>query len=490
MAKLTQAAKVGAFVIAMSGAGYLIYRTVSKEVGGSGGYTIHGYLDDASGLAPHSRVLMAGIPVGSIEKISLENGKARLDIKVSKDIALNQSAKMGIKSASLLGENVIVLTPGVGEPRKKEGDLVETLSEGRSFESIKDQVGRIADLVEKVAQQLAGSLGTDQGREQIKAILKNLAEATEAINLTVRENRTALRETIQNIDNITKSGSPEIQRILENVRVITEDIKLMLAKSGGPEGQSGELRSTIERINRASKSLESTLEHADSISGRMDRGEGTLGRLSKDDALINEVQGVAEGVGDYVERLSRLQMVVGLRTDYNFLANTIKSYVSLRLQPREDKYYLIELINDPRGKTTFTQTDVDTTNPNDPAHYRTITTSTTDAFRFSIQFARRLGPVTGRFGIKESTGGVGLDLHLLQNRFEVTNDLFGFGEEIKPRYRLFIGYEFIHKLWLLGGVDHIFLPNRRDYFLGLELRFTDDDLKSILPFSSGLTSTR
>jgi len=490
MAKLTQAAKVGAFVVAMSGAGYLIYRTVSKEVGSSGGYVVHGYLDDASGLAPHSRVLMAGIPIGSIEKISLENGKARLDIKVSKDITLNQSAKMGIKSASLLGENVIVLTPGVGEPKKKDGDVVETLTEGRSIESLKDQVGRIADLVEKVAQQLAGSIGTDQGREQIKAILKNLAEATEAINLTVRENRTAIRETLQNIDTITKNGSPEIQRILENVRVITEDIKLMLAKNGGPEGQSGELRSTIDRLNRASKSLESTLEHADSISGRMDRGEGTLGRLSKDDALINEVQGVVEGVGEIVEPISRLQAVVGLRSDYNFLANTIKSYVSLRLQPREDKYYLIELINDPRGKTTFTQTDVDTTNPNEPAHYRTITTSTTDAFRFSIQFARRLGPVTGRFGIKESTGGVGLDLHLLQNRFEVTNDLFGFGEEIKPRYRLFIGYEFIHKLWLLGGVDHIFLPNRRDYFLGLELRFTDSDLKGILPFSGGLTSAR
>ena len=490
MAKLTQAAKVGAFVVAMSGAGYLIYRTVSKEVGSSGGYVVHGYLDDASGLAPHSRVLMAGIPIGSIEKISLENGKARLDIKVSKDITLNQSAKMGIKSASLLGENVIVLTPGVGEPKKKDGDVVETLTEGRSIESLKDQVGRIADFVEKVAQQLAGSIGTDQGREQIKAILKNLAEATEAINLTVRENRTAIRETLQNIDTITKNGSPEIQRILENVRVITEDIKLMLAKNGGPEGQSGELRSTIDRLNRASKSLESTLEHADSISGRMDRGEGTLGRLSKDDALINEVQGVVEGVGEIVEPISRLQAVVGLRSDYNFLANTIKSYVSLRLQPREDKYYFIELINDPRGKTTFTQTDVDTTNPNEPAHYRTITTSTTDAFRFSIQFARRLGPVTGRFRIKESTGGVGLDLHLLQNRFEVTNDLFGFGEEIKPRYRLFIGYEFIHKLWLLGGVDHIFLPNRRDYFLGLELRFTDSDLKGILPFSGGLTSAR
>ena len=183
--------------------------------------------------------------------------------------------------------------------------------------------------------------------------------------------------------------------------------------------------------------------------------------------------------------MRRLQTIVGLRSDYNFLANTIKSYVELRLQPREDKYYVIELINDPRGKTSFTQTDTDTTNPNEPAHYRTVTTTTTDAFRFTIQFARRMGPFTGRFGIKESTGGVGLDTHLLSNRFEIVQDLFGFGEEIKPRYRLYVGYEFIHRLWLLGGVDHIFLPNRRDYFLGLQLRFTDEDLKTILPFTGG-----
>jgi phospholipid/cholesterol/gamma-HCH transport system substrate-binding protein len=98
-----------------------------------------------------------------------------------------------------------------------------------------------------------------------------------------------------------------------------------------------------------------------------------------------------------------------------------------------------------------------------------------------------MGPFTGRFGVKESTGGIGLDIHLLQDRFEIVNDLFGFSEEVQPRYRVYISYQFIKRLWLLGGVDHLFLPNRRDYFLGLQLRFTDDDLKTILPFSSGVS---
>lgn len=487
-AKFSQAAKIGLFVVITAGAGYLVYSTIHKSTGKGGGYVVHAYLKDASGIAKHSRVTIAGIPVGSVEDIRLENGKARVDVRVNGDVTLHQSARLGVKSASLLGENVIILTEGVGAPDKKEGDEIETIPDAASVEDIKAQVSRIAELIEKVAQQLANSIGTDKGGQNIAAILQNLADATEAINLTVRENRVVIKETLENIDRITQRGGPELQQILVNIKVITEDVKQMMAAQGGKDGQSGELRQTIERVNRASKNLESALGHIDNVAARVDRGEGTIGKLTKDEALINEVQGVAEGVNDYVDSLRRLQTIVGLRSDYNFLANTIKSYVELRLQPREDKYYLIELINDPRGKTSFTQTDVDTTNPNDPAHYRTVTTTTTDAFRFSIQFARRIGPFTGRFGIKESTGGIGLDTHLLSNRFEIVQDFFGFGEEISPRYRLWIGYEFIRRLWLIGGVDHVFLANRRDYFLGLQLRFTDEDLKTILPFSGGAVS--
>ncbi|MBX3189696.1 MAG: MCE family protein [Labilithrix sp.] len=483
MAKVSQAAKIGLFVVVTAAAGYLVFRTVGSQVGGGKGYVVHAYLKDATGIAKHSRVTIAGIPVGSVEDIRLEKGLARIDVRINQDVKLHQTARLGVRSASLLGENIVILAEGTGEPDKKDGDEIETMAEARSVEDLKETVGRIADLVEKVAQQLAASVGSEEGGRNMKAILKNLADATEAINLTVRENRTVIKETLENIDRITLTGGPELQKILVNVRIITDDVKELLAQQAGKDGQPGELRSTMERINRASQSLESALGHADNIAARIDRGEGTVGRLTKDETLINEVQGVAEGVNDYVDSLRRLQTIVGLRSDYNFLANTIKSYVEIRLQPREDKYYLIELINDPRGRTSFTQTDVDTTNPNDPAHYRTVTTTTTDAFRFTIQFARRLGPFTGRFGIKESTGGIGVDTHLLSNRFEIVQDLFGFGEEIRPRYRLWVGYEFIHRLWLIGGVDHIFLPNRRDYFLGLQLRFTDEDLKTILPFS-------
>jgi phospholipid/cholesterol/gamma-HCH transport system substrate-binding protein len=484
----TQAAKVGLFVALTGTAAYGIYRFVSPEVSGSSGYTVHAYIHDATGLAPRSRVTIAGIAIGSLDSIRLEKGEARLDVKVRNDVALFDNATLGKKSASLLGESIVVLTPGTPDARRlHDGDEIHLIIDQTTPSDIMDEVKDIADSIKQVAAQLASSIGTEQGGQNMRLILQNLADSTDALNKTIRENREVIHETLRNLDAIAQNANPEMAKILDNVRVITEDVRQLMAAQGNQAAPGG-LRETIDRLDRASKSLDSTLEHADSVAGRIDRGEGTIGRLTKDDALINEVQGVAEGVNDYVQNISRLQTIVGLRSDYNFLANTLKTYVSLRLQPREDKYYELELVDDPRGFTSITDTSVDTTNPNQPAHYRTITTTTTEAFRFSLQFAKRFGPFTGRFGIKESTGGIGLDIHLLQDRFEIVNDLFGFSEEVQPRYRVYVSYEFIKHLWLLGGVDHLFLATERDYFLGLQLRFNDEDLKTILPFSGGVAA--
>src|SRR5687767_7464043 len=102
MAKVSQAAKIGLFVAITAGAGYLVYGTIHKSTGKGGGYVVHAYLADATGIAKHSRVTIAGIPVGSVEDIRLENGKARIDVRVNGDVALHQTAKLGVKSASLL----------------------------------------------------------------------------------------------------------------------------------------------------------------------------------------------------------------------------------------------------------------------------------------------------------------------------------------------------------------------------------------------------
>jgi phospholipid/cholesterol/gamma-HCH transport system substrate-binding protein len=378
----------------------------------------------------------------------------------------------------------LALTPGTeGRPELKDGDRINNVVEAQTTDDIMRQVSDISKDVKQVTQALAASIGTDQGREDIKTTLKNLAEVTEALNQTVRENRESIKNILNNVERITNNSAPEVEKILENVRVTTNEVRQMMAagQAGQPKSE-GEIRQIIDKVNRASDNLEHTMKNLDGVTGRLDRGEGTLGRLSKDDHLINQVEGVADDIGDFVGGISRVQTIVTMRTDYQFLSSTVKSYVELRIQPREDKYYLIEVVNDPRGLTHFEQVDVDTTNTNEPPHYREVRTVTTNSLRFSLQFAQSFGPFTGRFGIKESTGGVGLDTLLLDNRFEIRQDLFGFGEVVLPRWRISLGYNFVNRIWLLGGVDDILSTSRRDYFVGAQLRFNDEDLKSILPF--------
>src|SRR6266550_2651386 len=102
MAKVTQAAKVGAFVVGSAILFVIVYRTVSKEVGHGGGYVVHASLKDATGLASHSRV----------------------------------------------AESVIVLTPGTPDHRKlKDGDEITIVVEAASTDQIMSDVARIADRV-------------------------------------------------------------------------------------------------------------------------------------------------------------------------------------------------------------------------------------------------------------------------------------------------------------------------------------------------------
>lgn len=485
MRRFTVAAKVGAFTVVLVVAGYLIYRFVSKTEGSSGGYTVFVRLPDASGIAKHSQIKVAGIPVGHIDTIRLEGGRARIDMKVKPDLPLYEDASVTKASSSLLGEYYLAIAPGTeGLRQLKDGDEIKTVVGAPSTDEILRDVAKIAEKINKVAESLANSIGSEEGEENLKATLKNVAEATDALNKTVRENRESIRNILSTVDSLTQRNAPEIDRILENTRIVTEEVRTLMAKGeDGKPANTGEVREIVEKVNRASSSLERTMASMEKVTGRLERGEGTLGRLSKDEKLINEVQGAAEGVNEFVSGISRLQTIISLRSDFQFRSQAVKSFVELRLQPREDKYYSIEIVNDPRGATRIEDVNVQTTNPNLPNQYREIRQTTSNAFRFSLQFAQRIGPLVGRFGIKESTGGAGLDLLLLDDRLELVQDLFGFGEVVRPRWRVYLSYAFVKRLWILGGVDDILSYDRRDYFVGLNLRFNDEDLKSILPFA-------
>ena len=485
------AAKVGLLVVVGLALAFAVYRMVDERSAAEGGYTVWAVFDDAQGLVPKSRVLIAGIQVGYIDEIRLWGARARVDIRIERGVKLYPDAAVQKRSVSILGESILAIHPGTpAEATMGDGDRLAVATDAPGTDEILASVGATARSVELVARQLERAFGTDEGGRQMAGALRNLSEALDTVNRTISQNEEVVSTTLASVEETTTTAGPQLIRILDNVEVVTGDLRQLVAQNSDDINQTGgQITETVASINRAAHQLEAVLADVRDVTDRTARGEGTVGRLTNDETLIDEVEGVVEDVADFVGPMARLQTIIGLRSEYNFLANTFKNYVSLRIQPREDRYYLFELINDPRGLTEFTRTSVRRSPPADgePSFYQETRVETRDAFRFSLMFAKRIHFATFRFGILESTGGLGIDLHLLDDSLEFTTDAFAVGEQSYPRLRTRLAYEVVQRFWILGGIDDV-LNDSSDFFMGAMLRFNDEDLKSILPFVGGASA--
>jgi len=283
----------------------------------------------------------------------------------------------------------------------------------------------------------------------------------------------------------TGPAGRSIQSILTEVAAIVHQVNTVVGQSKGDAAESlGTLKGTLAKLQVSLDSLNEASGNIASITRKIDEGSGTLGRLVNDDHLAAEIDTMVDDAGDFVHTLTGMQTMVGLRSEYNFGLNSLKNYVSLRFQPREDKYYLLEVIDDPRGSTSVVRRTFESTDPSEHQLTHEQETITTDKLKFSLQFAKEFHSLTGRFGIIEGTGGFGGNVRLFDRKLDVAADLFDFGADENPRLRMRLAYEFFRHMYVVGGLDD--LVNFRTeqpgetFFLGASLRFTDDDLKALL----------
>ncbi|MEE2645169.1 MAG: MlaD family protein, partial [Myxococcota bacterium] len=117
--------KVGLLVI--SGAVTFVVMSAQVREGireDESSYRVSAILDDVGGLVQNSRVMIAGIPVGQIEQIELEGERARIWLVLDLPTPLLSDTRLVKRSAGLLGENFISLSPGQsGAPVLSGGQL-------------------------------------------------------------------------------------------------------------------------------------------------------------------------------------------------------------------------------------------------------------------------------------------------------------------------------------------------------------------------------
>jgi phospholipid/cholesterol/gamma-HCH transport system substrate-binding protein len=470
-------------------AAFALYRAVDERSAGGDGYRVHAIFDDASGLVTKSRVTIAGISVGRIDAIRLVEGRARVELVINDDVALYEDGSARRVSSSLLGEYLLAISPGTeGMRRLADGDELSAGESAPSMGDVMTDVGAIARSVRRVAAQLETTFGTDEGGRQMAEALRNLSEALAAVNRTIQANQYVIDRTLENIEGITSDARPRLDEILANVAAISDEARRVLeANEEDIDEGLGEVDDTIASIHRASEELEDVLADIEEVTDRTARGEGTIGRLTSDDHLIDEVEGTVEGINDFVGGITRLRSIVGLRSEYNFLANTFKNYFTFHIMPREGRYFFLQLIDDPRGRVDFVTRQVRRSPPaeGEPEFYEEQIVETSQRLLFSIMVAQRVYFATFRFGILESSGGLGIDLDFFDDTLEFNAEIFQFSDSVNPRLRIRANYELVDTLFILAGVDDVLNERTVDFFLGAMLRFDDQDLVSLLPFLGG-----
>src|SRR6185503_12307320 len=172
-----KAAKVGALVIAALVAAFVVWRLVDERSNTGEGYRVCARFENAHGLINKSRVTVAGIPIGYIDRIRLERSRARIDMVIENQVELHRDASVARRSASLLGEYLLAINPGsVDQPRLGDGDCITVVEETADTADIMRDVGAIASSLRRVAAQVERVFGTDEGGRQMQSALRNLTE--------------------------------------------------------------------------------------------------------------------------------------------------------------------------------------------------------------------------------------------------------------------------------------------------------------------------
>lgn len=517
-------AKVGIVVIMVLGLTYYAFKRVHEGVGGGSGYVLRARFADATGLVDKSKVVIAGIQVGQIVGKDLAGKKAEIKFFVKKKYKIYSNACIFKKSESLMGGFYLEIDPGSPssrDPRNPEGPLKENkllkskdeiicVHEAPTMDqimrSLTNMAPKVQDLVVEVNKLVKGSV-TDTVNVAKNAIALNGAALKTLLD---RANTIAV-----DVKAMTGPMPSDVNRIVRNIRVITDrtrrlvyDVKSLLTTGKGEVQSTGtKVRDTLARLDKAIDKLDGVLSQGKTaatniksitkdvkkVTGMVAQGRGNLGKFLTDESIAKNVKVVAKDLKDLSRSVMGLKTIIGLKSEYNIMAATLKTYVMVRLQPKNNKYYLIELIDDPRGKVNREETITQYDPPNGPQTH-TKTTTVASKFRFSFMFAKRVDFATFRFGIKESTGGVGLDLHLWKDRIQFTSDIFDFSANDYPRLKLSLSFEFYKRFSIVAGVDDVINSSGsglgtgvgRDFFVGAQLTFNDEDLKALLLFGGSM----
>ncbi len=489
MKNLSAELKVGIFVIvAILVLSFMTFKAGDITFIWKKGYRLYAVFDNISGLDEKSRIKIAGVDSGIVEKIRLKNGKAELTLFINPDVKIYRNAKASLRMTGLLGDKYIALTAGTHEePLLRNGDVIRDIESVADIDTLANELTSAAAYISDLAEIIKDIFGEAE-RKAISETIHNLRATTENLNGILTENRKLLNKILLSFKDFSealgKSGPGLINDMSELAKVLRDKGPALIDDVS--EAARG-LREVVDENRYAFKesmeNIKTASESVSNIAQRIERGEGTLGKLMKDESLYDSLSKVAEGMGKSVEVTDRLRTFMGFRTEYNTRESEWKGYFDLTLQPRKDRYYILGIVKDPKGSVETTETTINSA--------VTKKEKIESKIEFIAQFARRFEDFALRIGMMESTFGFGADYFFNADKGRMSADIWDFSAHEatadKAHAKVGIDYNIFKYIFINAGVDNILNENRRGIYIGGGLKFEDEDFKYLFGKSPNIS---
>ena len=205
---------------------------------------------------------------------------------INTDYPITVTTLAQIKSSDLLGAKEIALEIGSGSVLVEDGDTLRSAIEESLGDAINKEVLPVKIKTEKLIASLdtaiqiltgflKGGVENDfrSSFSNVNQSLIHLNEITTELSTYMVENRESLGRATQNFERLSKSladNRDELERVFENVANISDSL-----------GKAN--------VGQTMLALERTSKNLDIVTGRMANGEGTLGKLSAQDSLYNQI---------------------------------------------------------------------------------------------------------------------------------------------------------------------------------------------------------
>ena len=266
------------------GISYLKNSNLFKE-----GITLYSVYDKVEGIMGSQPVTINGLAVGRIENIYFhpdQSGRVVVAMTINTDYPITVTTLAQIKSSDLLGAKEIALEIGSGSVLVEDGDTLRSAIEESLGDAINKEVLPVKIKTEKLIASLdtaiqiltgflKGGVENDfrSSFSNVNQSLIHLNEITTELSSYMVENRESLGRATQNFERLSKSladNRDELERVFENVANISDSL-----------GKAN--------VGQTMLALERTSKNLDIVTGRMANGEGTLGKLSAQDSLYNQI---------------------------------------------------------------------------------------------------------------------------------------------------------------------------------------------------------